>query len=112
MTTDAVHTPTQAEREEFWREPDLFALAKTIATPPVLEDAAVIEQRILSLYIRGGLTDDKLVVYYQRNAASWTKLTRDQIIGYRDALAGKLWLLTAFDRHRKPGDPNIWVIAR
>ena len=40
--TDAVHTPTQAEREEFWREPDLFALAKTIATPPVVEDAAVI----------------------------------------------------------------------
>ena len=116
MMTDAPHRPSREELDDLFRTDSLWKFAMNIAatTPPVVEDAAVIEQRILSLYTRGGLTDDKLVIYYQRNAelASWTRLTRDQIIGYRDALAGKLWLLTAFDRHRKPGDPIIWVIAR
>ena len=121
MMTDAPHRPSREELDDLFRDDNLWEHARRVVTAltitegkrgPAFESAEVIEQRILSLYIRGGLTDDKLVVYYQRNAASWTKLTRDQIIGYRDALAGKLWLLTAFDRHRKPGDPNIWVIAR
>ena len=121
--TDAPHRPSREELDDLFRDDNLWEHARRVATAltltegkrgPAFESDQMLEQRILSLYTRGGLTDDKLVFYYQRNAelASWTKLTRDQIIGYRDALAGKLWLLTAFDRNRKPGDPIIWVIAR
>ena len=121
--TDAPHRPAREELDDLFRDDNLWEHARRVVTAltvtegkrgPAFESAAVIEQRILSLYTRGGLTDDKLVTYYQRNAelASWTKLTPKQIIGYRRALAGKLWLLTAFDRNRKPGDPIIWVVAR
>lgn len=108
------HKPTPAELDDLFRPDPLFALAQTIAAGPIVEAAAVLEQRILSLYMRGGLTDDKLVLYYTRNAdiASWTQLTPAQLIGHRRALAGKLWLIAVIGHGMTVNDPITWTVAR
>ncbi len=100
MTIYEAHKPAPDELTDLFREPDLFQHAVTIARGPAGEIREQATAHILSLYQRGGMTDEDMCEAYRRNSHffNWPALTDMAIIHLRNELSGAL-KLTAVINH-------------
>jgi len=100
MTIIESHKPTTDELADMFREPDLFTHAVTIARGPsgTIREQAL--EHILSLYQRGGMTDEDMCEAYRRNAHffDWPALTDMGIVHLRNELSSMLKLTAVISR--------------
>jgi len=88
------------ELTDMFREPDLFQHAVTLARGPAGTIREQATAHILSLYERGGMTDEDLCEAYRRNVHffDWPELTDMAIVHLRNELSGALHLTAVIDR--------------
>jgi len=83
-----------------FREPEMPVLAVTLARGPAgtIRDQAT--AHILSLYQRGGMSDENLCEAYRRNVHffEWPELTDMAIVHLRNELSGALKLTAVISR--------------
>ena len=100
MTIYEAHKPAPSELADLFREPDVTVQAVTLAQGPA---GAIREQataHILSLYNRGGMTDEDMCEAYRRNSHffGWPALTDMGIVHLRNELSGALKLTAVISR--------------
>jgi len=100
MTIVEPHKPTETELADIFREPDLFVHAVTLARGPVGTVREQATAHILSLFQRGGMTDEDLCEAYRRNVHffDWPALTDMAIVHLRNELSGELKLTAVISR--------------
>ena len=79
---------------------DLFTHAVTLARGPQGEIRDQAKKHVLSLYVRGGMTDEDMCEAYRRNAHffDWPALTDTAIVMLRSELSSELALTAVISR--------------